>query len=107
MLAALDNNFNVGREQKRTIMKKKSGLGMVVKHHFRIAYRKPNKKIIARKFYAKKSYDYLKDMMKESKKRAHLGIVNQDPTKRKVMAPIERAPRKELIENSVKFARFK
>ena len=49
--------------KKKTVIKKKSGLALTIKHHFRVAYRKPSKKIIARKFYEPKQYMYLRDMM--------------------------------------------
>ena len=107
MLAALDNNMNTGRKQKTTVIKNKTGIGLKIKHHFRIAYRKPNKKIIARKFYDHKEYNYLKVMMETAREYAAAGKGNREATKRKVMAPTERVPRSETIENSVKYSRFK
>ena len=65
MLSAMDNNFNSGRSQKKDRDKKKSGLALTIKHHFRVAYRKPSKKIIARKFYEPKQYMYLRDLMEK------------------------------------------
>jgi len=58
MLVALDNNLNVGREQKKTITRK-GQTKIKIKNHFFIAYRKPSEKFVARKMYNKKSYQYL------------------------------------------------
>ena len=107
MLAALDNNFNTGRAQKKTISKK-SNLKVTVKNHFRIAYRKPSKKFIARKFYEKKKYDYLREMLEEVRQRSITGVRNLNPTKVKRMAPtVREKSREEMITNCVKYKRFK
>lgn len=107
MLAALDNNHNTGRGQKRTILRSNKGR-ITVKNHFRIAYRKPMKKFIARKLYERKQYLYLKDMMHEARLRAENGCAYKlIPTKRKHMAPTERDSRNDLISRSIKYGRFK
>jgi len=103
ILAALDNNENTERKQKTTITRKKGGL--TVRKHFTVAYRKPMHKFIARKFYDKKKYDYLKDMLKESRRRGMIGEKIMLPTKRKLIAPRER-DRNDLIAKSLKFSRF-
>ena len=105
MLAALDNNNNTGREQYRTLSATEKGLK--VKSHFRIAYRKSSKKMIARKFYTRKEYHYLKIMMDEARKNAAVGLRNTCPTKRKIMAPSTRDSRNDLIAKCQKFSRFK
>ena len=64
MLAALDNNYNTGRDQKKMITPGK-GLKLSVRNYYRVAYRKPTKKFIARKFYNKKDYLYLRTMLAE------------------------------------------
>ena len=108
MLAALDNNNNAGRKQKMTIMTSKKSLGFTVKKHYRVAYRKPSKKFIARKLYEKKTYGFMKEIMSEARRKAELGIKNNAATKRKCMAPSDSRPsRKELIEKQAKYSRFK
>ena len=107
MLAALDNNFNAGRQQKQTVTRANKTSGLKIKSHFRIAYRKPSKKFIARKFYEKKTYSYMKNIMEKAVTRAVENNKCMVPTKRKVMAPDERLTRAELIVNSLKHARFK
>ena len=104
MLAALDNNYNTGRSQKKST--KTTGLRLSVKNHYRIAYRKPSKKYIARKFYEKKSYIYLRNMLSEIRRRSFAGIRSLEKAKRKVMAP-QQYDRKQLITDSVKYKRFK
>ena len=106
MLACLDNNKNTGREQKKTVTRS-SGLKMSVKNHFRIAYLKPTKKFIARKFYEKKSYKYLKVMLDCARNNAAAKIKNKEKTKRKHMAPEERQTRESLITQCTKYKRFK
>ena len=104
MLAVLDNNNNTNREHMKTVSRTKRGIK--VKSHYRIAYRKSSKKFIARKFYEKKKYEYLKEMMFEISERALAGNKCIDSTKRKRMAPTDRN-RRELIEKSLKYSRFK
>ena len=104
MLAALDNNMNVGRDQKTTINVTKKSIKL--KKHFKITYRKPSRKFIARKFYDKKQYDYLKTMMEEVRKITAQGTKNILMPKRKIMAPVERDSRRNLIEKCVKYSRF-
>ena len=106
MLAVLDNNNNSGRDQKKTVTKKDS-MRMSVKSHYRIAYRKPSKKFIARKFYTEKSYGYLRRMLESVQERASSGMKCDRPTKTKNMAPKERRSRLELIADSTKYKRFK
>ena len=48
-LVALDNNFNAGKSQDKI----KSGVN-IGKYRYKIAWRKPTKKSIARKVYTKK-----------------------------------------------------
>ena len=105
MLAGLNNNFNVGRDQKTTIVV--SIKSIKVKKDFKIAYRKPSHKFIARKFYNKKEYSYLKNTIEESRKITQQGAKNLRKCKRKIMAPIEQDSRKELIEKCVKYYRLK
>ena len=107
MLAALDNNMNTGREQKKTITKH-SNTSISIKNHFRIAYRKPTKKFVARKFYNKKSYNYLRDMLESVRQNSNMGQRSSTPTKFKRMAPVTRErTRTEIIEDCVKYKRFK
>ena len=73
MLAALDNNYNVGRSQKISIIQSKKKFNVTLKKHFHVAYRKPSKKFIARKVYAKISYQYKKDMMELMRIKAQIG----------------------------------
>ena len=103
MLAALDNNKNVGRSQKTIITVSRKSIKL--KKHFKIAYRKPSHKFVARKFYEKKEYGYLKDMM-EATRNTTAKEINPRKSKRKVMAPVERESRKDLIEKCVKYSRF-
>ena len=105
MLSALDNNFNVGRDQKTTIVVSRKSIK--VKKHFKIAYRKPSHKFIARKFYNKKEYGYLKNMIEECRKITQQGAKSLRKCKRKVIAPVERDSRNEYIEKCVKYSRFK
>ena len=98
-LAALDNNFNSGRAQD-TI---KSGVDTGGKM-FRIAWRKPAKKYIARKVYQKKRYDYLKIMMSSCYKRAIAGKKRR--SLKRVMAPVERDSKEAIVERAKKLARF-
>lgn len=77
----------------------------VLKSNYRIAYRKATKNFIARKFY-EKNYSYLKAMMMSIRKQAMMGDKCLIPSKRKHMAPVDRDKNK-LIENSIKFSRFK
>ena len=99
-LAALDNNFNSERRQALI----QSG-GEVGKLRYKIAWRKPTKKLIARKVYAKKRYDYLKIMMTGTYKRAQKG--ERHRSRKRVMAPAERPCREDIIEKTKKLSRFK
>ena len=84
MLAALDNNFNVGRDQKTTIVVSRKS--RKVKKHFKIAYCKRSHKFIVRKFYNKKEYSYLKNMIEECRKITQQGPKSLRKCKRKIMA---------------------
>ena len=108
LLAALDNNKNCGRKQKQTITPRERGIGLKIKRHYRVAYRKPSKKHIARKFYDAKTYYYMQDIMQRVREKAASGQKRLSPTKRKTMAPppTERLSRSELIGNCIKYARF-
>lgn len=108
MLAALDNNKNCGRQQKKTVAKKSSGLNLTVKCHYRVNWRKPTKKFRARKVYEKKTYGYMLEMMESVRQRASTGKAGRSssPIKRKIMAPSERPERTELIEKLKKYSRF-
>ena len=104
MLACLENNANANRKQKVTIKKTKKG-GLSVKSHFRVAYRKPKKAFIARKFYNPKKYDFMTGMVSQCRERSLGGIKHLVKPQKKRMAPVER-DRKELIQNSIKYSRF-
>ena len=106
LLAALDNNKNTGREQKRSIIHSENG-AIKIKSHFRVAYRKPMKKFIARKFYEKKDYVYLKEMMQKVRAKSAVEKPTKRASKRKIMAPKERDSRREMINRSITFCRFK
>ena len=90
-LAALDNNFNAERCQEG-------------KERYKIAWRKPTKKLIARKVYPKKRYDYLRIMLSSVYKRAEKG--KKRHSRKRVMAPVERDNRENIIELRKKLARF-
>lgn len=107
MLAALDNNFNTERKQKVSKVTS-SILSLKVRKHFRVAYRKPSKKFIARKVYEKKSYQFKKDIMTRTMEKAAAGLECLAATKRKTMAPMQDRPSKSfLIEQYAKHSRFK
>ncbi|XP_057311946.1 uncharacterized protein LOC130649632 [Hydractinia symbiolongicarpus] len=99
-LAALDNNFNCQRTQ--AIIQSGEQLG---KPRFKIAWRKPTKKLIARTVFEKKNYEYLKVMMISAYKRA--AKREKHRSRKRIMAPKERASRDEIIEKKTKMARFK
>lgn len=105
-LAVLDNNNNTGRIQKRTIASS-SKLRLSIKNHYRVAYRKPSKKFIARVCYERKRYNYLREMLKEVQERGIQGVKSTVPTKKKVMAPLDRKNKFEMIQDCVKYKRFK
>jgi len=106
MLAALENNHNTGRKQKVT-QRKVAASKTVLKSHYRIAYRKPKKKFIARKYYEPKSYNYFFNM----KANVQQNVINNKrclkPSTRKRMAPNEREERGTMIRKSLKYSRFK
>ena len=105
MLAALDNNKNCDRKQKQTITSNTNNK-VTFKSHFRVAWRKPSKKYIARRFYDPKNYDYLLDMMQRVKDRAAARQLSKSPTKKRCMAPSNGPDKKELIEKATKHTRF-
>ena len=108
MLTALDNNYNASRQQKVTLLPTSKPNSLKIKRHFRMAYRKPSHKFIARKVYEKKNYEFKKEIMARSRERASLGLKNVAPKKRKCMsASIERPSRSDLIEQHTKYSRFK
>ena len=104
ILAVLDNNFNAGRGQKATV--KTKGSKTIIKQAYRIAYRKPTKKLIARKFYEPKSFNYLKTMVEESRKYVAAGYKNVSTPLKKRLAPTERDSRNKLIRLSIQRSRF-
>ena len=106
MLAALDNKFNACRSQKHSVELVEKGLGVKIKRHFRVAYRKPNKKFIARKSYEEKSYYYLLELMDDIRRRAASGEKDLSETKRVCMAPKKRLSKEEMVQNCMKFSRF-
>ena len=89
MLACLENNTNANRKQKVSIKKSKKG-GFTVKSHFRVAYRKPKKAFIARKFYNPKKYDFMKDVVLQCREKGTSGIKHRVKPQKKRMAPVER-----------------
>ena len=105
MLACLENNKNCKRSQKVTLQRSEEGQ-IKIKSHFRIAYRKPKKQFIARKFYNPKEYMYMLEMRNHIRRREANNIKCTDPTIRKRMAPTERN-RKDLIRKSLKYSRFR
>lgn len=105
MLAALDNNKNCERRQKQTVTSK-TNTKLTFKSHFRVAWRKPSKKFIARKLYDPKNYEYMLDMMQRVKDRAASRKLSKSPTKKRCMAPTNRQSKKELIEKATKYTRF-
>jgi len=108
ILAALDNNMNVGRVQKKKTITQKGQTKIKIKNHYRIAYRKPSKKFVARKVYNKKSYQYLREMFSEFRRNALVGFRSSTPSKKKRMAPaVRNRSRDEIIEDSLKYKRFK
>ena len=104
ILAVLDNNYNAGREQKTTV--KTRGNKTIIKQAYRIAYRKPTKKVIPRKFYEPKSYGYLNDMVKKSRSYVAAGHKNISTPLKKRLAPTERYSRNKLIRLSIQRSRF-
>ena len=68
-LTALDNNFNTWRTQDVIKFGEHAGTP-----RYKVAWRKPSKKFIARKVYQKKCYDYLGIMMTSVHKKATFGI---------------------------------
>jgi len=100
MLACLENNFNTNRGQKTTLRRDATGT-VKIKSHFRVAYRKPKKQFIARKFYNPKKYEYMKEMKEEARKNARIMNKFSEKSKLKRMAPVERN-RNELISKSLK-----
>ena len=104
MLACLENNYNCKRPQKVTIKKTANGR-LKLRSQFRIAYRKPKKNFIARKFYKPKEYHYMIDMKEEVRRNEAENLRSTEPPKRKRMAPKERN-RNDLIKRSLKYSRF-
>ena len=88
MLACLENNMNAKRRQKITVTKQNGGLKM--KSDFRIAFPKPKKQFIARKFYDPKMYLYMEGMRENMKKMQQLEKKWLEPSVRKRMALVER-----------------
>ena len=103
MLAALDNNFNCGREHLCEITE--SGEKLRLKFKYTISWRKPTKKFVARKDFKKKDWSYMKDMLSDAARRASVGKKGIQAAKRKVMAPIER-DRSDIVARGLKYARF-
>ena len=104
MLACLENNNNCMRPQKVTLKKSANGR-LRLKSQFRIAYRKPKKSFIARKFYEPKKYGYIIDMKDKVRRYEADNIRSTEPSKTKRMAPKERN-RNNLIRKSLKYSRF-
>lgn len=98
-LAALDNNFNSERAQD--IIQSGHDVG---KYKYKIAWRKPTKKFIARKVFQKKRYDYFKIMMTSIHKRAVTG--RKRKSRKRFMAPSDRESREEIIERGQKLSRY-
>ena len=98
-LAALDHNFNACRQQDK--VKRGENIGQ---YRYKIAWRKPTKKLVARKVYTKKRYDYLKVMMSSVFKRAKGG--KKRKSLKRVMAPSERDDRDVIIARTKKLSRF-
>lgn len=98
-LTALDNNFNCQRRQAKVNSGENVG-----KYRYKIAWRKPSHKFIARKIYTKKSYDYLKIMMSSVYKRAQKG--GRRKSQKRIMAPSDHEDREVIIERAKKMARF-
>lgn len=94
-LAALDNNFNSGRSQ---------ATDLAGNARFKIAWRKSTKKLVARKIYAKKRYDYLKVMLSSVYKRAERR--KRGKSRKRVMAPKDRDDRDDIIARGKKMSRF-
>ena len=111
MLSALDNNFNAGREQKHTVVqdegkKEKTDLTLTLKLHYYTAWRKSDKKFIARKVYNEKSYDYLLELMHNIRSKAAINDKDTSETKKTFMAPKKRLSKGKLIKDRIKFSRF-
>ena len=105
MLSALDHNNNANRSQKTTI--KKKGKKLRLKRHYKIAFRKPTKKLIARKVYEPKKYDYLREILEECRRSVAIGNRNKSTPVKKRMAPSERDDRNKIIRMSIERSRFK
>ena len=88
MLAALDNNFNCGREHLCEITE--SGEKLRLKFKYSIAWRKPTMKFVARNIFKKNDWSYMKDMLSDAARPASVGQKVIQTSKRKVMSPIER-----------------
>ena len=98
-LTALDNNFNCERLQDTIRTGVNAG-----KYKNKIAWRKPTQKLIARKVYTAKRYDYLKVMMRSIYKRVEQG--GKRKSRKRFMAPSERDDRENIIEKTKKLSRF-
>ena len=99
-LTALDHNFNSNREHD--VINSGENIGC---SKYKIAWRKPSKKFIARKVYKKKNYDYLKIMMSSVFKRVEKEKKGRISRKR-IMAPPDR-DKDFIIERTEKLSRFK
>ena len=98
-LTTLDNNFNCERLQDTIRTGVNAG-----KYKYKIAWRKPTQKLIARKVYTAKRYDYLKVMMSSIYKR--IEQVGKRKSRKRFMAPSERDDRENIIEKTKKLSRF-
>ena len=78
---------------------------VTLKFRHAMAWRTPSQKFVARKVLRKKNWHYMKDMLKDTIKRATVGIKRKKSVKGKVMAATER-DRTKLIEMGIKYARF-
>ncbi|XP_066918258.1 uncharacterized protein [Clytia hemisphaerica] len=101
MLAALDHNLNINREQKQTLKE-----GKLVRR-FKIAYHKYSKRFVAKQVKKDKSYDFLRDIAVRCHHTVAAGN-RKFTTKRKrlYVTPAERPAREETIERSTKFSRM-
>jgi len=104
-LAAMDHNYNVGREQAT---KKKEGNNV---KRFAIAYSKASKKFTAKKIKVDKSYKFLKDIAVNSYYRAVDGEklskeARQSRKRTLFVAPEERPDRDTIIKKSIEYSRF-
>ena len=85
---ASNNNFNCSREHLCGASENEGKV--MLKFMYAISWKKSTQKIVARKVLRKEDWHYMKDMLKDARKRAIVGIKITKSAKRKVMAPTER-----------------